>query len=183
MPRKRKPGPRQNRTDLTPVAAPAPGGPAQGQRQFTGRPYGERAASIALQNVAPMPDRSAEAMMSGAGGVASPSPAPATAEDPLSQFLAAAQSAESPGEGLMSAPSARPGEPVTAGLETGMGGGPDALPPLATTGTDPSVVLWAKMLPGLGVLASQPGSSPEVRQLYRRLRSQLPPDYYSTTET
>lgn len=181
MPRKRKPGPRQNRTDLAPVAAP--GGPGQGQRNFTGAPYGERAANAALQNVVPLADRSTDAMMSGGGGGAAPAPAAAPAADPLSEFLAAAQGAEPPGDGLLTGASGRPGEPVTAGLDVGMGAGPEGLPPLATTGVDPSIVLWAGMLPALGVLASQPGSSPEIRQLYRRLRSQLPPDYHANTET
>jgi len=179
VPRNRKPGPRQNRTDLPPVAAP--GGPTQPQRNFTGAAYGERARNAALQGAVALPDRSPEAMMSSGGGA--PAPMEAQAQDPMAAFVAAAQAAQSPGQGLLTADSARPAEPVTAGLDVGTGPGSGSLPPLATTGQDPSIALWARWLPALGLLASSPGSSPQVRQYYRRLRSQLPADYYATTET
>jgi hypothetical protein len=116
----------------------------------------------------------------GAGGSSLPPGAPT---NPLDEFVAAAQMAQPGGEGLLSGESARPDEPITAGLDVGMGPGSEAVAPLATVGTDPSVVLWAQRMPALGLLASMPGSSPQVRQFYRRLRSQLPPQYYEKTET
>ncbi len=182
MPRKPKPGPRQNRSDLPPVAAP--GGPAQAPTSYTGGEYGSRKANLEAQAVAPMADRSTEAMAATAAGAA---PAPGAPGAPpggdLAAFVAAAQQAQPPGQGgLLAAPSARPGEPVTAGLSVGPGPGTESLA-MAPDGPDPSVVLWAPMLPALGVLASQPGSSPEVRQFYRRLRSMLPPDYHARTES
>jgi len=180
MPRKPKPGPSQNRSDLPPVAAP--GGPTQAPQSYTGGEYGSRKASLEAQQAAPLPDRSTEAMLSAAGGGDSP-PAAAGA-DPLSQFVAAAQQVQPPGEGgLLGGPSTRPDEPLTAGLSTGPGPGPEVLPLLPDQGPDPSVILWARMLPALGVLASRPDSSPQVRQFYRRIRSQLPPEYYDRTAT
>src|SRR5690606_38093457 len=101
----------------------------------------------------------------------------------LTAFVEAAQQVQPPPQGgLFAAPSSRPTEPVTAGLPVGPGPGPEVLPAMPE-GPDPSVVLWAQMLPALEILASRPGSSPEVRQLYRPIRPQLPPDYYERTET
>lgn len=179
MPRKPRPGPRQNRSDLPP--ATAPGGPAQAPVSYTGGEYGSRKASLERQAVAPMADRSTAAMAAGGAGGGGTAAAPPP--DELSAFLAAAQQAQPPGEGgLLAAPTARPGEPMSAGLSVGAGPGPEVLPAIPQA-PDPSVILWAPMLPALEVLASKPGSSPEVRQLYRRIRSQLPADYYTHTET
>lgn len=187
MPRKPRPGPRQNRTDLPAVASP--GGPAQAPVSYTGGEYGSRQANVEAQRVAPMADRSADTMLAQAAASQNGAPAPAgdPATDPnsLAAFIASAQAAAPADEGgLLGAPTARPDEPITTGLPTGAGGGPEIVPPLAAAqGPDPSVLLWAPMLPALGVLAARPGSSPQVRQLYRRIRSQLPPDYYQQTET
>lgn len=180
MPRKPKPGPRQNRTDLPPVAAP--GGPTQAPRSATGQPYGSRKATLQSQAAVPLPDRSTDAMMSAAGAQGGGQGAGQDAAGLLPAFLDAARDAPSPGEGLLAGPSRRPGEPVTAGLSVGAGPGPDVLPPVPGRGPDPSVVLWADWLPALGLLASRPGSSPQVRQFYRRIRSQIPADYYERTE-
>lgn len=185
MPRKPKPGPRQNRGDLPPVTAP--GGPAQAPTSYTGGEYGSRKANLDAQAAAPMADRSTEAMLAGAAGGAGGAGAAAGPAGPppdsLSAFLAAAQQVAPPDEGgLLAAPTARPDEPLSSGLSVGAGPGPEALP-LMPEGPDPSVILWAPMLPALEVLASQPGSSPEVRQFYRRIRSQISPDYYTRTET
>jgi hypothetical protein len=179
MPRKPpQPGPRGNRSDL-----PAPGSAAQPVRVASGRPYGERGRTTAALSALPLPDASTDDLPSAAAAGASGQRGGgdgggAVPTDPLAEFVAAAQGAQAPGQGLLSAPSSRPGEPVTAGLPIGPGGGAEAMPPsLATSGPDPALVLWTKMLPALGVLASQPGSSPQIRQYYRRLRSQVPPDY------
>lgn len=182
MPRARKPGPRGNRSDLPSAAASA----TQPKRLPTGQGYGQRAAAEKALGAAPMPDRSTEAML--ASGTGSPSPgggvgAPAAPDPMMAEFLAAAQAAQPPGEGLLTAPTTRPGEPITAGLDVGLGPGSDVLPPMAATGRDPSALLWAQQLPALALLASLPGSSPQVRQFYRRIRSQIPPQYYERTET
>lgn len=158
MPRgPRKPGPRENRSDL----------PAPGTLQ-NGRPYGARADTEAALSAVPMPSGGTEDLAATAAG---PS-------DPFSQFVAAAQGAQPPGQGLLSSPTDSPDEPVTAGLDIGAGPGPEALPQmLATQGPDPAIALWAGSLPALGLLASLPGSSPEVQQYYRRIRAQLPADH------
>lgn len=186
MPRVRRPGPRQNRTDL-----PSPGaGAAQPVRAMTGQDYGDRQRAQSAQRTVPLPDRSTAALAAatpttdptsapqgggGPGGAAPPA-------DLLSQFLAAAQSAQSPGNGLLAEPD-DPNRPLTAGLDVGSGPGSEVLStPAAAGGPDPSVILWASALPALDVIASLPGSSPQVRQFYRRIRSQLPPDYYDRTE-
>jgi hypothetical protein len=183
MPRTRKPGPRQNRSDLPSAAASA----VQPPRLATGQGYGERAASAELQSIAPMADRSTEAMLAagstGGAGPVAPAPPPGAPTNPLEEFIAAAQMAQPGGEGLFAGETARPDEPVTAGLDVGMGPGSDAVAPLATSGPDPSIVLWAQRMPALGLLVSMPGSSPQLRQFYRRLRSQLPPGYYENAET
>lgn len=166
MPRTpRQPGPRENRSDLPPVT---------GEVQ-SGRPYGDRATSEAALRAVPIGDSgapSAAAAPAGDGG--------APEDNPFAAFKAAAQAAEAPGQGLLSAPTERPDEPITAGLSVGAGGGPESMPDvMATQGPDPAIGLWATMMPALGVLASLPGSSPQVRQYYRRIRAQLPPDAYS----
>lgn len=180
MPRKPRPGPRRNRTDLPPVAAP--GGPAQAPVSYTGGPYGSRKRNEEAQRVAPLPDRSTDTLVAAAERAQQAAGGRGGQPD-LAAFVEAAQQVQPPPQGgLFAAPSSRPAEPVTAGLPVGPGPGPEALPAMPE-GPDPSVVLWAQMLPVLEILASRPGSSPEVRQLYRRIRSQLPPDYYERTET
>lgn len=154
----------------------------QPPRLATGQAYGARAAAAELQAVAPMGDNSTEAMMAEGAGPGAAMGAAAGA-DPMAEFVAAAQMAQAGGQGLLAGETTRPDEPITAGLDVGMGPGSDSIPPLAATGHDPSVVLWAQRIPALALLAAQPGSSPQVRQFYRRLRSQLPPDYYANTET
>ena len=193
MPRTRKPGPRENRTDLGPAASP---GATQAPRVAPGGRYGSRQETLAAQRAVPLPDRSTAAMMAGAGapstdlsnapagGAPAPPPAaPQDAESMLAQFVAAAQGAPGPAPGgLLGAPG-DPNTPLTSGMDIGSGPGSEVLMPVpGAQGPDPSIVLWFSALPALETLASLPGSSPQVRQFYRRIRSQLPPDYYATTE-
>lgn len=74
----------------------------------TGGEYGERKASLDAQSQIPLPSTSTD----------------------LQTALAAAQ-ASAPPEGSLAAPTARPNEPVTAGLPTGAGPGPSSLAPFA----------------------------------------------------
>lgn len=182
MPRRRRPGPRSNRTDLPPVTAAT-----QAPVTFTGRPQGERQSTVQAQQVAPLPDRSVETLTAAAGqGAPADTGAGTTPPGDASlfqQFLAAAQQAQPPGDATLAAPSQRPGEPVTVGLSDGPGPGPEALPLMAAAGPDPSVVLWRQFLPALDLMASRPGSSPELRQFYRRVRSSLPPGQFEREET
>jgi hypothetical protein len=193
MPRKPQPGPRTNRSDLPAASATQPVRVASGGR------YGSRKASVAAQQAAPLPDRSTAAMLasatagpgtdlSNATGGAGPGAAPGAVEgapamDELARYIAAAQAAEPPdSQGALAAPG-NPNVPLTTGMDMGPGAGSDVLSPLTNAqGPDPAIVLWASALPAIEMLASRPDSSPQVRQFVRRLRSQLPPDYYSRTE-
>lgn len=67
-------------------------------------------------------------------------------------------------------PTQRPNEPVTAGLPSGPGPGPEMLgninPP------DPQIAKLSQYLPVLEVMASQPNASDTLQQWVRYLRSQ-----------
>lgn len=143
-----------------------------------GVPYGERQdteqdrqalaqASAAVQ--APMAPPSAPGgLPPSSGPVGTPAPGPATIE----QALAAAGAAEGAPGGLLTGPSRRPNEPLTAGLPTGEGPGPEAL---AATQADPDLVAMAPLLPMLELLASGPTGTVQTRNLVRRLRAVVPP--------
>ena len=92
-----------------------------------------------------------------------------SAVDPAQAMLAAQQFA--PPQMSLGAPSARPGENVTAGIGDPSLGGP------APAGPNPDVIAMARHLPMLEALASRPGSSATTRAFVRRLRSMLPPDF------
>lgn len=100
MPRARKPAPGANRTDLQQVAQ-IPTAP-------TGMPYGAHQASIGAQQAMPVPDLTA--------------PAP----EAMTPGVAAAQAYDFQPVGLGD-PSASPDEPITAGLSSGPGPGPEAI--------------------------------------------------------
>lgn len=173
MPRRARRTDRPNRTDL-----PVPGSTAQPIRSdsvASGRPYGARASSEAALAAMPAAPE---------GGAATPTPdsPPGASSSALDGLIAAAAQAQSPGAGLLSEDPEVP-EDITTGLSVGPGSGPEALPPMLGAGPDPSIALWQSWLPALGILASQPGSSPEVRQLYRRLRAATPPDTYEERGT
>jgi hypothetical protein len=76
----------------------------------SGRAYGDRKESEDAQREIPLPDAAGQQRAD------------------LAAALQAAQQAQ-PMEGGLAAPTARPGEPVTQGLPTGPGAGPEALNP------------------------------------------------------
>lgn len=103
MPRKRATAtPRYaNRTDLA-----ASAGDTQPIQAPTGLPYGQRQQVVAAQQSQPLPG------------------------DPYRQALQGATQAATAASfptGLMNAPTARPNEPITHGLSTGPGAGPEVL--------------------------------------------------------
>ena len=100
----------------------------------------------------------------------SPPPGPAALAEAA---FAAAQAAPDIGAGLLSGPSRRPNEPVTAGLSTGPGPGPEALG--LQDQTDPDLVALAPYLPALELMANGPGATVQSRNLVRRLRAIVPP--------
>ena len=135
-----------NRTDLNrAVPVQAP----------TGQPYGARKAQMDAQRAIPL----------------APPPAP-----PGPQAGGAAVPAgPAPGDlGSLTRATERPSEPLTAGLASGPGPGPEALDP--PDGSDPDLVPMRAYLPTLELLANQPGSSVAVRNFVRRIRGAMPTD-------
>jgi hypothetical protein len=113
--------------------------------------YGQAAASVRSQQAVPMAAPPAPAQPS-----AAPPPIPPGGVTPLN------------------APSERPGEHVMTGAPVGPGAGPEVLGPLAPAEADPELGKMRTYLPVLELAASQPDSSPALRQLVRQIRGNLP---------
>lgn len=96
-----------------------PGGGAGGQAPAapTGMPYGEHQASIQAQQQMPV----------AAGNAPPPPPAGGGGGDPMMAALQGALGMQPPGGPGLLGPSQRPTEPVTHGLPSGPGGGPEVL--------------------------------------------------------
>lgn len=113
----------------------------------TGLPYGDHQKLIAAQQAVPM------------------APAPTPAAPAPGPPAAATSPAGGPGlpvpgaQGPLLRPTERPNEPVTAGLPTGPGPGPEALGPLSRPSGGSTVAGL------LQTLASSPNATPEVRAL------------------
>lgn len=108
MPRKRRPAPapgNQGGYGAQPAAAP------------TGMPYGEHQASIESQQALPM------AQVNGAGG--GPTGPPQDPAQRLQMAVEAARRMRPPAP--LTGPSQRPMEPITAGMASGPGPGPEVL--------------------------------------------------------
>jgi hypothetical protein len=75
----------------------------------------------------------------------------------------------------LSAPSARPNEPVQSGLSLGPGVGPESIPAIAPNAPDADIIQFAKYLPALELMTTLPNASSAVRNLVRRLRGAVPP--------
>ncbi len=99
----------------------ASGAAAQKIKSVEGQRYGEGVAQQDMQQAMPAPDFLHRTLPPTAD---SPSPAPASVDG----LMAAAAAVSASGGGLLTQPSARPNEPVTAGLPIGPGAGPEALP-------------------------------------------------------
>src|SRR5438105_4320005 len=118
-------------------------------RVVTGQAYGQAQALQNAQRAIPLPNNQA---------VPAPiSPAsPAAAGGPGPPAL--------PGQNDFLRPTERPGEPVTAGIPSGPGPGPEALstiPPADPNQADAQQ--WARYLPSLEFMASQPDASMSTR--------------------
>lgn len=68
-------------------------------------------------------------------------------------------------------PSQRPQEPLTAGLPSGPGPGPEAL---GMSKASPDMMRLREYLPALAAVAATPGATAEFRNHYRRLRAAAP---------
>jgi hypothetical protein len=95
---------------------------------------------------------------------------PANQPVDFAQILEAAKRSPQPNGGLLNQPTARPNEPVTAGLSTGPGPGPEVLGP-----ADPDLANLRPLLPVLVLMAAQPNASVSARNFVRRLRGAMPP--------
>lgn len=106
-----------------------------------GLPYGQGEAAAAQQRAIPLPGPGSTPQPQrgtpASAGVSSAPPADAV--NPMALAIQAAQAMPAPQGGLL-APSRRPGEPVTAGLSTGPGPGPEALP-LQAFGAEDDVLM------------------------------------------
>lgn len=127
----------------------------------TGGTYGSGVAQIRAQQQVPM----------ATPAPAAPAPAQPAAGAPGGGL--AAVSGPPPGSLTpLDAPSARPDQPVTAGLPVGPGAGPDVLG--LRSERDVNLADIAPYLPALEVMANQPNATVAARNLVRRLRGSLP---------
>lgn len=162
MPRKRK-SPPDGRVNS--------GGAREGQ---PGKPYPNR-TDLRAQKVAVPPSaeygqgeklRRAQQAVPMAGAPAAPPPPPAAAGQ--------AGAGGAPVEmGDFTRPTERPGEPLTTGIPSGPGAGPEAL--AMNRRPDPELEAMRAYLPTLELMASQPNASPTARAFVRRLRGSMPP--------
>ncbi len=134
-----------NRTDLSkPVPVQA----------ATGQPYGAAKSQTDSQKVVPVAP-----------------PAPPAGGGPPAQGTPAPQGPPPGGVGAFGRPTDRPGEPITAGLPTGAGPGPDALMfNQVSSQEDIDLKNLKPYLPVLELMASQPGASQATINFVRRLR-------------
>jgi len=73
-------------------------------------------------------------------------------------------------------PSTRPDEPLTAGLDSGLGPGPSSRPTVAgPPKQDNSVAYLTAYMPAIELIASSANASSGMRQWARRLRAAQPP--------
>jgi len=126
------------------------GGP-QGRRQLPDAAYGEQAAFQEAQAAAPM-----------AGNSQAPAPGGAPAPSPIEVIP-------------FGAPSRRPEEPVTAGVDIGAGPGSTSLgfPDPNERVNQQDMEMYRAMLPYLEWMASLPNATPGTRAMVRRIKGML----------
>ena len=114
-----------------------------------GAPQGQRQAMEQQQAALPLPDGT----------------------DQVKQAVGAAQQMTPPP--AFDRPSEMPNEPLTAGMASGPGAGPEAFVPPNLDDSDR--LLMAPWLPVLELLSTRPGTSQSTRNVVRIMRSQMPP--------
>jgi hypothetical protein len=176
MPRKAKPTGRTNRGDLGSPAAPnssaIPGGLPYSEGGRLRAQQREMSTSLTQAKLNEAGQRTGGG---GGGGGGAPGGAPAGPGGGPGPDITALAQGFNPGVPGLDAPSTRPGEPVTAGLDIGAGPGSSAVPSVVHPAPDPDAFLWAKYLPAFELMAQSPNSSLAFRQFYRRLRAAVPP--------
>jgi hypothetical protein len=128
------------------------GGNGQSGRDYTGFAYGQNKALADQQSGAPM---AAAPSLTGA------SPSPISMADMLPQVTP------------INAPTERPDEPITTGVASGPGAGPEALMLPAADDTNEEKQRLLSYLPALEVAAQSPNSSQAFRNYVRVLRASL----------
>lgn len=101
------------------------GRPAQGVEAIAGQTYGRGVEQEQLQRAMPSPDAQTEARQAVAAAAPQAVPAPQQ-QMSFEQLLSGAQGAGQDA-GLLTSPTQRPDEPLTAGLAIGRGPGPEVL--------------------------------------------------------
>ena len=139
--------PYPNRSDLRQAGQPLP------KETATGQPYG--AAKAQREAMEAIPLRRSDVPVPQAGGA----PVMGPGRPPLP----------------FNRPTERPDEPITAGLSTGAGVGPEALNLRSAKDADLSTL--APYLPTLELLASQPNATVATRNLIRRIRGSMPAEF------
>jgi len=143
--------PYPNRSDLR-----GPGTPDI-PKSFQGQPYGAAGQQEQAQAAVPAsaPASPPVGPPGGGGGVSPPTVPPG-------------------GFGAFTRGTERPDEPITAGLRSGPGPGPEALGMHAGNPEDADLRDMAIYLPALEHLAGMPGSSIATRNFVRRLKGSIP---------
>lgn len=131
-------------------------------RTAPGQQYGMAGEQRAAQQALPMGPPPAPAM--GAPGPGGPAGATPAGPPPVGRPVPPVTVVP------LTDPTARPGEPVTAGVPVGAGPGPEALGLPDENGVED----LALYLPMLEWMASQPGASAQTRNFVRRLRGAAP---------
>lgn len=149
-----------NRTDLLTPAVPNKPAPGQGQPNGqpitvpTGLPYGEAGALGQAQAAVPVPLASGPPLPPGPPTPGAPPQA--AAQDPMGAGMAAARDYQMPNLGALNRATERPAEPITDGLPSGLGAGPQ------------------QQSEGMGALLSRmaaAANSPALAQLAQRANS------------
>jgi hypothetical protein len=151
----RPPGPAQGGRPPT-ADITGPGQPnGQPVQVPTGLPYGQAGALAAAQHALPLPQGNptppAAAPLAPGGAAGGPAA--------MQQALMAARQHVANATPLL-APTERPNEPITAGMSTGAGPGPESLNGFGAQGAAHAGVVGL-----LQSLAAQPGASPHVQAL------------------
>jgi hypothetical protein len=101
--------------------------PTQPVQAPTGMAYGAHAESVAAQNALPLPQAPPPGAAPTGGPATGGGPPPGS---PFGAAVDAASAMQPPDPTqILSAPTARPGEPLTHGMPFGPGGGPEVLQP------------------------------------------------------
>lgn len=135
------------RTDLNTAATTA----TQPVRVGVGQAYGVAAKQAAMQRAIPLPDV--------------PTPTP-PAGSPAAGPVAVPPAPPRPLPPALSDPTRRPDEPVTAGVPSGAGPGPEVLGQ-----ADPALAKLGALLPVLEIAASRPDATQDIRNFVRLVRA------------